>query len=274
MLITSFRAQTTHVFHTLLMRLDSKKRICLTEKALRTVDHFLLFRYFDYQQVAFHKTVAALELVLKDVLQLLLDKNVIDCSPRTREKQTENGDWKFFDDALVLSRLRDMSESEALNPIEQIKVEAILRRTPPKLIIESEKIQRITDRRDFLGTAKGVEKQCDTWANQFGIDRNLWYIWQKSITLTKIGSRIPTSDLDINSQKNADKYEQSVRVLSKTNADSKPVFDLPYSLMSVLSEYELTALRVYVLLPEDKQNERENIAAKIKLDSPYANWKD
>ena len=56
------------------MRLDDDNNICLENSALRTVEHLLIGRYFDYQQVNFHKTVAALELVLKDIIKVLLEK--------------------------------------------------------------------------------------------------------------------------------------------------------------------------------------------------------
>jgi uncharacterized protein len=36
---------------------DSEGYLCLTKKALRAADHLLVSRYYDYTQVAFHKTV-------------------------------------------------------------------------------------------------------------------------------------------------------------------------------------------------------------------------
>jgi hypothetical protein len=62
------------------MRVDEGGRVCINSKAVRTADHFLLCRYFDYQQVAFHKTVAAIELVLKDVISELLESRMLDGS--------------------------------------------------------------------------------------------------------------------------------------------------------------------------------------------------
>ena len=55
---------------------DSAGNICLSSKAMRAADHFLLSRYFDYQQVAYHKTVVGLELLLKDVLKALLTEGL------------------------------------------------------------------------------------------------------------------------------------------------------------------------------------------------------
>jgi HD superfamily phosphohydrolase len=43
------------------VRIDAKNRVCFSDSALRAAEHLLVCRYFDYQQVAFNKTVAGLE---------------------------------------------------------------------------------------------------------------------------------------------------------------------------------------------------------------------
>lgn len=255
------------------LRIDQQKRICLTEKALRTADHFLLCRYFDYQQVAFHKTVASLELVLKDVLNILLENQLVDCSPQILRNQIKSGDWQTFDDAHILNSIRQLLIGSNLDAIDTLKAKSILLRDPPKLIADKEVIRTQNDRNSFHGEVQSVKSHLAAWAKEFNIDPRLWYVWNRSTTLTKIGSRIPVSERDL-SQKDADKYDQAVRILSKTGADSQPIVELRHSLMSVLSEYELEGLRVYVLLPEGKQQERKRIAARIKADLPFIGWKE
>jgi HD superfamily phosphohydrolase len=93
------------------MRVDERDRICITPRALRTADHFLLSRYFDYQQVPYHKTVAALELVLKDVIAELLEQEKIDGSAEWVSRTVVNGEWPDFDDGLIL-RTQQMVEQK------------------------------------------------------------------------------------------------------------------------------------------------------------------
>lgn len=68
------------------MQVDKNDKLCLPKKAVKAADHFLLCRYFDRQQVAYHKTVVGLELVLKDIIRALLDKGIIDCSKEHLKK--------------------------------------------------------------------------------------------------------------------------------------------------------------------------------------------
>src|SRR5262249_38691912 len=119
------------------LRVDGAGRICLTEKALRTADHFLLCRYFDYQQVSYHKTVAGLEMVLKDVLSLLLERNVFDCSPSGVAGMIANGTWHSFDDGHVIEAMRRLPIDELTEP-QRLKIAAILERRPPKLLWSQE----------------------------------------------------------------------------------------------------------------------------------------
>lgn len=71
---------------------DKDLKICLNSKALRTADHFLLCRYFDYQQVTHHKTLVGLELVLRDVIHELLKENYFTCSAADISKRISEVD--------------------------------------------------------------------------------------------------------------------------------------------------------------------------------------
>ena len=84
------------------MKLDNENRICLDPSALRTAEHFLLGRYFDYQQVNFHKTVAALEWVLGDVVKEMLSMGKFDCSRLGIENMIATKIWHNFDDSYVM----------------------------------------------------------------------------------------------------------------------------------------------------------------------------
>ena len=104
------------------MTLDDHKRICLSPNALRTVEHFLIGRYFDYQQVNFHKTVAGLEWILNDVVIELLRQGAIDCSLSGIDKMLQTGDWNEFDDLQVMHLIRGLEgHSDSL----ELKIRAI-----------------------------------------------------------------------------------------------------------------------------------------------------
>ncbi len=98
------------------LRLDGEGRVCLTRKAICAADHFLLSRYFDYQQVSYHKTVAALEIVLKDVISAIIASGWIDCSEDEVRKSIVDGSWAQFDDLYVWGLIRKLaSEDKSVN---------------------------------------------------------------------------------------------------------------------------------------------------------------
>jgi len=62
-----------------------------------------------------------------------------------------------------------------------------------------------------------------------------------------------------------DEYEQAVRVLEAENsATSIPIMSMPHSLMSILSDYSIRMLRIYVLLRPGEIGKREEIRAAIQ----------
>jgi len=257
------------------MTLDNEQHVCITEKALRTADHFLLCRYFDFQQVAYHKTVAALELVLQDVLTSLLQKGWLDCSEQALLKLIEQGGWGSVDDVYAVDLIRKLELDADTDGITKVKAHSILKRNPPKLLVQMEAIEDRSDAstQNFRSKIHNVKTGIEGWASHFGIPRDLWYIWHRSIPLTKMGSRLPVSTFDVGtSDKDKDKYAQSIRVLSGDKRKSTPISEMPHSLMSVLANQELHSLRLYVLFTPQTVALRPQIAQRIKTDLPFIGW--
>ena len=61
---------------------------------------------------------------------------------------------------------------------------------------------------------------------------------------------------------NDDALEQSVFI--KDGDESKPISAIPRSLMSVLSENMLFSTRIYVILENDDEAQRQNILARVR----------
>ncbi len=244
------------------MRLDKSDRICLDPSALRTAEHFLLGRYFDYQQVNFHKTVAALEWALHDVINALLVSGTLDCSPTTIRHKITTGAWSHFDDLEVLSLVREL-ENSTRSDVTKAKVRAVTRRIPPKLIGSVEffdKRDRVTEynlNMQFLNTI------CDELALSFGIDRDLWYVWgSEKMSLTKVGTYLPVSMTPADLEGNADAVQQSIFI--KDGEDSKPISTVSRSLMNVLSQNILFSSRMYVILDDGNDRARQDILTRVR----------
>ncbi|MEX2163727.1 MAG: HD domain-containing protein [Sulfuricaulis sp.] len=254
------------------MRLDADDRICLTEKALGAADHFLLGRYFDYSSVAFHKTVAALELVLKDVMAGLLKHGILACSASDIIQRIKAAEWSVFDDYSVYRSIIDLSENKASDPVLTAKARSIVLRNPPRLVWQREYLaRREKDKHKTLGAMrKLILSRIKDWSERFSIPAEYWYVWDRSgDTLTKIGSRVPVSALVGGDGKERDRYEQAIRILERDGSTSTEIMSCDQSLMSVLADQALYSLRVYLLFTDAPTMERrKEIEAVVAADLP------
>ncbi len=231
------------------IRVDSQNRICLTAKALRAAEHFLLCRYFDYQQVAYNKTVAGFEWLLKDSLRALIKHGAIKCGAGDVKKMLNSGDWRYFDDHKIMELMRTASSDVTYSDSEKMKLSAILDRRPPCVVAT----YRCLPKRDDISTHRNVKQlvsqYLNTCADKFTIPLDSLYIWiQDGMALTKIGSRIPISQLAGSTDNQKDLHQQAIRILNPNSGESLPIVELKQSLMGVLSEYALYEIRLFVLL--------------------------
>lgn len=248
------------------LRLDKNERICFTAKALRTAEHLLLGRYFDYQQVAFHKTVAGMEWLLQDLLCALLEEKEIEGSASWVNAAIKNGEWDMFDDTYVTNKIRDLAKKHGNKSVIGNKAKALIERRPPKLVIEMENMQAENDqsRKNYSNELTLLKNHLPNLISEFGIAADYWTIWKPGIrTLTKIGSRIPVSS----AEDTKDKYEQAVRIIDDQGS-SAAIMEKSSSLMSILSNYALYTFRLYVLLPEDNSVDIDAIRQSIKKALP------
>ena len=158
------------------MRLDKNGKFCITLKALRTADHFLLCRYFEYSQVIHHKTVAAFEMILKEVIFELLGKEEgrIDCSCDSIIKYIENGFWNQFDDSYILQEIRKLRENAETPIMIQEKAKSILERNPPTEIFKIEYIsgRKEEEKTKFKTDIQRIESLIPGLAKKYQIDVN------------------------------------------------------------------------------------------------------
>ena len=244
------------------MRLDRNERICLDPSALRTAEHFLLGRYFDYQQVNFHKTVASLEWALRGVINALLSTGAIDCSPIAIERKIQGGEWPYFDDYEIWRLVREL-ETQTSSDVVRAKTRAITHRVPPKLIGSIEFFGNRSRLSEYNLYMQFLNRTCDDLATELGIDRDLWYVWgSRKMSLTKLGASLPVSLTVSEREDTDDALEQSVFI--KDGTESKPISAIPRSLMSVLSENMLFSTRIYVIIDEDDEARRSNILSLVR----------
>jgi HD superfamily phosphohydrolase len=250
------------------LRIDAHGRVCLNARALRTVDHFLLCRFFDYQQVGFHKTVAGLELVLKDVLAILLDRKMLKCSAEDIRRRLTDGTWSEFDDSYVIDKIRELHAACSITESAKLKANSILDRNPPKLVAHLEYIgDRREEKVNFDNSCRLLWGHVSELPGRFGIPRDCWYEWKKRTSLTSVESSVPISD-----ELDPEEVEQSVHVLRDGDSVASPIQSVRRSLMNVLANKALFSARLYVLLPKTRWSEKQKIAQAIREAEPHLLW--
>jgi uncharacterized protein len=247
------------------MRLDSESNICITTKALRAADHLLLCRYFDYLQVSYHKTVAAFELVLKDVITGLLREELLCCSGDDVTQMIKNGVWHEFDDISLVEKIRRYAR-EVAKEDDRVRAQSILDRNPARLVYSEEFLDQREGgkrRKPHQLMKSLISQKKGAWASEFGIDSDRWYVWSTVMELTKIGSHEPIGGGDEVKKK----AEQAARVrVGEDSLESVPITTVPQSLMNIMSNYANYMLRVYVLLTPEESHKRSSIEKRIRED--------
>lgn len=258
------------------MWVDNDNHICLTAKALRTAEHFLLGRFFDYQQVVYHKTVVSMEWLLNDVLVYLLQQGRLEGAAEKIETKIADGSWAHYDDPYVHEKIRALA-AEGEGGIYQ-KARAIICRTPPKLVATVEYIhgRDKQSNKHFLGDVQSLKEKFEKMAEQYNLPSDAWCVWSSQMSITKVGGYIPVSEsCDLASGKHeqhAESLEQAVRICDGEGA-SVPIMEHNSSLMKALSNEALYALRVYVLRPEDRVIDFDEMKRRIKSELPHLSWK-
>ncbi|MDL1867758.1 HD domain-containing protein [Betaproteobacteria bacterium PRO4] len=250
------------------MCVDSNNHVCLTKKALRAADHLIVSRYFDYTQVVFHKTVVAFEEVLKKIICELLERGQLDCSSTMIQKKINDGEFANFDDQFIIGKFRKiLSDLNASSDSSlKTKIEAVLYRRPPKIVGRLERIRGRESqyRSEHRNLVRQIKEKINGWANRLNIPEDLWYVWEKYLPMTKIGSLVPISDIEKSVE---EETAQGIHILttdpSDINSKSRLLVDYEHALSQKLSLSNLYMIRVYVHLSES-ENDAKRKQREIK----------
>lgn len=246
------------------MRLDEQNRLCLSAKALRAAEHLLINRYFDYRQVAFHKTVAGFELALQELLVGMVKENMFDMSEEKVDTMITSGDWALFDDIAMSEQIRNYAVRHKEDDM-GVFARSVLDRQPPVLLYEHEYLaKRGVEARSFGTTKKALAAVQNQICEKFAISPARIIVWDRSdVALTKIGSQVPVADyVHRGHGKLESRYEEAVRILRKNSAQSDDIMSLRSSLMSVLADRALYALRLYGFLTSTEKEKLSDIRAE------------
>ena len=246
---------------------DKNSKVCLKSKALRAADHFLLSRYFQYQQVVCNKTVVMFEQLLKDITTNLLKSKRFDWSANGIETKVLDCSWYEFDDAFVYRIIEELSK-ETEDSVIRDKAVAIVARRPPVLVVVDESLENRNDEgvRKFKLLEGLANSKIEEWSTEFNIPKEYWYVKSFSTTLSSIGSKVPLTTAKKLSDEDADRIEQVIHILEFGKEEATPITQMPSSLMKALSDTALYSVRVYLVRPSDRDIEINQIRDRVRSD--------
>jgi uncharacterized protein len=248
-------------------------RPCIDSRAIKTVDHFLLSRYFDYSQVVFHKTVAGMEEVLKRVLAHLMHENAIFYKESDIINLISSGNWCEYDDVKITSIIREKYKETTLPDDEKLFMRSLLERIPPKEIVKLEYIDGIDQKTIDCFNAKICDlKSLDQYiSTMLGIPKKQIFVWNNGgLKLTKMGRMTEVSKVK---EVNEDHVKQGVRIENRVMGGSQPIMERNDSLMNILSEKALYSMRLFVLDPTLTKEKTESVQKYVYKRLPYRDWK-
>jgi uncharacterized protein len=221
------------------IQLDADNWLCLDPKAKRTAEHLLMARYFDYQQVSYHKTVAAYELLLERVIEDLLTDGQLDCSITAHRNRIADGTWSYFDDREIVGKMRSLGSADAT---------ALLQRQGPKLLGVEEVFATRMDKHTQDDKNVQLRQAVAQLAQQKGLDPRTFFVWTNRILMTKGGSLIDAGSVTHEAQRDAEERAigVAVRIWNRETGTSTPIQSMTDSIYHVLSNQVLHLRRVYV----------------------------
>lgn len=258
---------------------EANSNVCLSERALNAADHFLMSRWFEYQQLIFHHTVQAASVTLRNVLEHLVqdDSRELEnmepgeclieandmrphfaCVESEVKSMITNEVWEEFDDTFVEEEIRKLSDSE--DGVIERKCEAILKRKFPKTVYEYSYF-RPSDIQDVSDPAQEVRKWCqdESLEDGYGIGQEYWEWHTLDESITGIEARKEEES------RRTDHHKYPLRVQKSGEDEAHLITDFNHSICSLHAGKRRVIERLFVMFPT-KQSEidkREQIESEI-----------
>ena len=241
---------------------DADGAFCFSHKATRAADHLLMSRFYDFMQIPYHKTVAALEWSLEESVLALLKNGILDLSESGVSTMLSNGTWAYFDDARLLERMRELACQPSLSAIDQDHLQAVLRRKPAKCVYFWEALVP-PESNEQPTLEKYLNTKIDNIARERGLDSNRFCVWKAPFKLSKAGpilQRRPGADAETSDEEE----QQLIQILGRGNKIARPLIDLNNTVSHHLSKLRYQILRVYYLPAEnDTQDLMEELRTAL-----------
>lgn len=223
---------------------DKEGIFCFRGKAARSADHLLVSRFYDYMQVPFNKTVAALEWSLVSCLEELLKRGILDCSGKAIQKMVITSAWKHFDDQSIFDLFRRLLGELPEKDILRDHLCAVLDRQPAKLIAGWDEIVSVENIKSVTQAKYIANRLVKDVADELSLDSKRLYIWETPVKFSKIDVHSPGDALS------EELIAEAVQVLDEKTGKADLLAMRKDTLIHHLCSYRMAGLRLYYM-PEN-----------------------
>lgn len=255
------------------LELDNQDRLCVNAKAVPSVEHFLLSRWYNYGQIVFQKTVMGMECLMKELLRRMVETGLLPSSQADiRSIILDEREFLRFDDIYVDSRIRELAARENTDPTTVI-AQAAVSRVKPRCVFEglADVVDGQKDERVFLFTnEKQIPAQIPQWAKTFGPATDYWLMADSGPrTIGELKPQRTLSDEERDPEDSDENQKSRAKLIRVKEADrsSSYILDKESSLLWPLRHATFRVMRMFVLFPDEVRATYTGVAQPAFRDS-------
>ncbi|WP_019557609.1 HD domain-containing protein [Thiomicrorhabdus arctica] len=224
-------------------------QICFAGKAKKSIDHMLLARFHDYQQVVFHKKLIPLEWSLIECVKEAAHSRIIDVSQEQLIDRIQKGDIRGFDDNEIISAIKVLethyNKRHNMQKANAYHINAVLYGAAAIQVCSFQEYIHGSELEVHIKARIEVEKIVEEYCTKQGIDPDYVYLWSKEHYISKVPPSLLCSKDGLDSIPNK---EELVFITDLSYAEKpKPLIELPDSMIRILAEQNLSDIRVFIL---------------------------
>ena len=245
--------------------IDETGKFCFDRKAIRAADHLLMSRFYDFMQIPYQKTVAALEWSLEEAVIYLLRTKLLRLAEGDLKSMLADGSWAHFDDGSLLHIMRTRSNDQRNSGDDHVSLDhinAVINRQPAKMVYNWDCLVELNSEEQSVREDLLRYKIRDA-AKDLGVDERRFSIWKAPFKLSKAGPILQRTSVDRASY-SEEEEQQLIHILEKGQGKARPLIDLPNTVSHHLAKLRYRVLRVYYL-PHGSENPKFKAALKDKF---------
>ena len=240
----------------------SDKRISFSAKAKKSIDHMLLARFHDYQQVVFHKRLIPLEWSLKNCIKIAEESSKTELSEEKLIERIKNNDIRSFDDNEIISAIKKIESDFKKRPdvLMFFHIQSVLYGKFATQIFSKQQYIEGGDLKSHSLLKDKIEKCIKDFCQNKNIDEGYICLWSERHKISKAEPSILCDD----ETEGIENSEELVVIQNSTQDPPMPLIESQDSIIGILARKYLSDIRVFTLPIEKYKTEFDDLSGQLK----------